>query len=136
MKKLAAFLVLIFLGGMVSTYAQQYRQGDQDRGYGPGYNQRYGGLGPPDGARLYMKAPFRGQRVFMRAGEQMPNLPNNFGDNISSSQIFGNARVRIFNDSNYRNGSREVRQTIPDLRNLRFRDGHTWNNRISSIMVF
>ncbi len=142
MKKLP-FLVLIlaFLGGTVSTCAQQYRQGDHDGGYGQRYgrqraNRLVRGPHPRDGACFYMTAPFQGHHFCMRAGDRMPNLPNGYGNNISSIAVFGNARVRIFNDSNYRNGSREVWQTVRDLRNLSFRGGHTWNNRISSIKVF
>lgn len=134
MKKLAIFvLILMFAGAAVSAFAQRYDQGDHDGGNGQRYDRRDGG--PRDGACFYMTAPFRGHRFCMRAGDRMPNLPDGYGDNISSIEVFGNVRVLIFNDSDYRNGSAEVRRTITDLRNLPFRDGHTWNNRISSIMV-
>lgn len=141
MKRLAFYiLIFAFLGGTVSTLAQQYRQDDHDGGYGQRYDGRHDhrrdvGPHPRDGACFYTTAPFRGQRFCMRVGERLPNLPNNFGDNISSIEVFGNARVRIFNDSDYRNGSFEVWRSVPDLRQLPFRDGHTWNNRVSSIMV-
>jgi len=134
MKKLGLFvLILAFSGAAVSACAQRYNRDNQDGGYGQRYDRQGGG--PRDGACFYMTAPFRDQHFCMRAGERMPNLPNGYGDNISSIQVFGNVRVLIFNDSDYRNGSAEVWRTIPDLRDLPFRDGHTWNNRISSIMV-
>jgi len=42
----------------------------------------------------------------------------------------------IFNDRNFTGGSRELRSSVDDLRNVPFRRGrNTWNNRISSIMV-
>ncbi len=134
MKKLAFFvLILVFAGAAVSAFAQRYDQNDRDGGYGQRYDRRDGG--PRDGACFYMTAPFRGDSFCMRVGDRMPHLPKRYDDNISSIQVFGNVRVLIFNDSDYRNGSAEVWQTIPDLRDLPFRGGHTWNNRISSIMV-
>lgn len=142
MKRLAGFLVLIlvFIGGTVSTLAQQRRQDDHDRAYGRQDNRRDprwdNRSGPRDGACFYKAAGFRGSRFCVRAGERLPKLPDNFGDHISSIQIVGRARVRVFNDGDYRNGSRMIRRTVPDLRELRFRGGHTWNNRISSIIVY
>ncbi|MGC8549539.1 MAG: hypothetical protein ACP5M4_07545 [Acidobacteriaceae bacterium] len=134
MKKLALFVfILLFAGAAVSAFAQRYDQDDHDGGYGQRYDRRNGG--PRDGACFYMTAPFRGQSFCMRAGDRMPSLPKNYDDNISSMEVFGDVRVLIFNDSDYRDGSAEVWRTIPDLRDLPFRDGHTWNNRISSIMV-
>jgi hypothetical protein len=65
----------------------------------------------------------------------LPSLPGNFGDNISSMQVFGNARVTVYNDRNYSGGGQEFRSSIGDLRTAKFRDGHTWNDRISSITV-
>jgi hypothetical protein len=44
--------------------------------------------------------------------------------------------VRIFNDRGFRNGSTVIGGTVPDLRGVPFRGGHTWNNRVSSLMVF
>ena len=36
----------------------------------------------------------------------------------------------------FSNGSTVIRGSVPDLRNVPFRNGHTWNNRISSLMVY
>jgi hypothetical protein len=41
----------------------------------------------------------------------------------------------VFNDRNFRGGSIGFRRSVADLRNVPFRGGHTWNNRISSIIV-
>jgi len=90
---------------------------------------------PNRGACFYTTAPYRGNRFCVRAGDKLPALPGNIGGNISSIQVFGGATVKIFNDRNFSNGSAVVRYSIPDLRQLPFRDGHTWNNRISSIAV-
>lgn len=91
---------------------------------------------PNRGACFYTTAPYRGNRFCVRSGDKLPALPGNIGGNISSIQVFGGARVRIFNDRNFSNGSAEVRHNISDLRQLPFRGGHTWNNRISSLMVY
>jgi hypothetical protein len=99
----------------------------------PGWNQR---PNPRRGACFFTTAPFRGNRFCIRAGDKLPRLPENFGDNISSIQTYGGARVRIFNDRDFRGGDTVVRRSVDDLRRLPFRGGHTWNNRISSMMVY
>ena len=54
---------------------------------------------------------------------------------MSAIQVFGGARVQIFNDRNFSNGNTWINRSVPDLRTVPFRNGHTWNNRISSIIV-
>jgi hypothetical protein len=108
---------------------------DYSRQPGP-WNQSWNNRpNPRSGACFYTSAPFQGNHFCVRAGDRLPQLPGNFGDNISSIQVFGGARVRIFNDRNFSGGSRAVAGSVPDLRRLPFRGGHTWNNRISSIIV-
>lgn len=97
------------------------------------WNQR---PNPRRGACFFTTAPFRGNRFCVRSGDKLPALPENFGDNISSVQAYGGARIRIFNDRGFRGGSTVLRGTVPDLRQVPFRGGHTWNNRVSSIMVY
>ena len=71
----------------------------------------------------------------MNKGDRLPALPGSFGDNISSMQLFGGARATVFNDRDFRGGKADFNRSIRDLSRERFRDGHTWNDRISSIMV-
>lgn len=135
MKRLAVFLVLTFA---VTVFAQvapnnPWTYGPQNNQWNPSWNNR---PNPRSGACFYTTAPFRGNHFCVRSGDRLPKLPGNFGDNISSVQVFGSARVRIFNDRNYRNGSTVLNGTVPDLRQVPFRGGHTWNNRISSIIVY
>lgn len=140
MKTLTAFFVLLLvcMGGAVTANAQQYRHHDVWV-YGPNHNRWDPSWDsrpdPRSGACFYTTAPFGGHHFCVRAGDRLPALPGDFGDNISSIRIFGHARVRIFNDRDFRNGSREIRHSVEDLRNVPFRGGHTWNNRISSIIV-
>lgn len=140
MKRLAVLSILIFAA---TVFAQQYpppgppgdawTYGPQNGQWNPSWNRR---PNPRSGACFYTTAPFRGNHFCVRSGDRLPKLPGNFGDNISSVQVFGSARVRIFNDRNYRNGSTVLNGTVPDLRQVPFRGGHTWNNRISSIIVY
>ena len=141
MKRLAA---LLFLAFAVTALAQtgpgyplppdnNWAYGPQNNVWNPSWNHR---PNPRDGACFYTTAPFRGNHFCVRSGDRLPHLPGNFGDNISSIQIFGRAHVRIFNDSDYRDGSIVLNRSVVDLRNVPFRDGHTWNNRISSIIVY
>ena len=145
MRRLAALLIMIFLGLAVSVYAQKDDRGrqlppDNNWAYGPQNSQWNPSWdrrpNPRDGACFYTTAPFRGHHFCVRAGDRLPALPGGFGDDISSIEIFGHARVAIFNDRHYRNGRRILTRSVPDLRDVPFRGGHTWNNRISSIIVY
>lgn len=91
---------------------------------------------PKVGACFYTDRNFKGNRFCMNRGQSWPQLPGGYGNNISSIQLFGGASIRLFNDSNFKNGSTMLHHTVGDLRQVPFRGGHTWNNRISSIQVF
>lgn len=137
MKRFSAIVVMFFA---VTAIAQRPAPPPDPWTYGPPqsnvwnptWNQR---PFPNRGACFFTTANFRGNRFCVRAGDRLPSLPGNFGGNISSIQVFGGARVTIFNDRNFSNGSAIVSRSISDLRNLPFRGGHTWNNRVSSMIV-
>jgi hypothetical protein len=90
---------------------------------------------PRDGACFFRDPGFRGDRFCVTRGDRLDSLPGDFGDNVSSIQLFGRSRVTVYNDRNFRGGAQEFRGSISDLRTQKFRDGHTWNDRISSIAV-
>ena len=90
---------------------------------------------PRSGACFFKDANFRGDHFCVNQGDKLESLPGNFGDNISSLQIYGRARVTVYNDRNFSGGGQEFKKGIADLRTQKFRDGHTWNDRISSLMV-
>lgn len=90
---------------------------------------------PRIGTCFFKDGGFQGDRFCVVRGDKLDSLPGNFGDNISSLQLFGGAKVMVFNDREFRGGSQEFRSSIRDLRTQKFRDGHTWNDRISSIIV-
>jgi len=139
MKRCIVLLFVALALPLMAQYGPPPGQGPEPWVYGehprwePGWNQR---PNPRSGACFFTTAPFRGNRFCVRSGDRLPALPENFGDNISSIQTYGRARVRIFNDRDFRGGSTVVRGSVDDLRRLRFRGGHTWNNRISSVMVY
>jgi len=130
MKRIA--LLLGLLVGAVATYADEpwvYRGK-------PSWDSTWNKRPMPRAGACFFKDPgFRGDHFCVRRGDRLDALPGNFGDNISSIQMFGNVRTMVFNDRNFRGGSEEFRQSVEDLRNRKFRDGHTWNDRISSISV-
>src|SRR5215467_7054242 len=126
------FFALGIICGAVLLFAQDpwaYR--DHPR-WDRSWNQR---PLPRAGACFFKDAGFQGDRFCVTKGDRLDSLPGNFGDNISSMQLFGGSRVTVFNDRNFRGGSQEFRSSVSDLRTRRFRGGHTWNNRISSIAV-
>lgn len=91
---------------------------------------------PRSGACFFTDRNFSGNKFCVRSGDRLPRLPGNFGDNISSIQVFGRGGVQVFDDRDYRGVSQRLRGGIPDLRRLPSKPGHTWNNRISSVAVF
>ena len=90
---------------------------------------------PRAGACFYTDRNFGGNHFCVREGDRLPKLPGNFGDNISSIQVFGRGRVRVFDDRNYKGPNSVFQTSIADLRQAPSRPGHTWNNRISSIAM-
>jgi hypothetical protein len=90
---------------------------------------------PQAGACFFKDPGFQGDHFCVRAGDRLPYLPGSFGDHISSVQIYGRSRVMVFNDRNFSGGKQELRRGVADLHSVPFRGGHTWNDRISSIVV-
>ena len=112
--------------------SNSWNYGPGQNSWDPSWNNR---PSPGRGACFYTKQNFQGNHFCVRSGDRLPSLPGNFGDNISSIQVFGRGRVKVFTDRKYSGGSTVLSGTVPDLRTYKFRGGHTWNNRISSIAV-
>lgn len=93
---------------------------------------------PRSGACFYQDDHFRGNFFCMNPDDRWPSLPRGFNDRISSIRVFGRARLRVFNDSNFRGESLLVDRNIDNLRRvpLRADPRKHWNDRISSIAVF
>jgi hypothetical protein len=83
---------------------------------------------PREGACFYEDADFRGDYFCAPRGATYTSLPRGFNDRISSVRVFG-AEVRIFQDSNFRGRSQEIRGNARNLRG-------NWGDHISSIRVF
>ena len=90
---------------------------------------------PQRGACFFSDFNFQGNHFCVRSGDQLGKLPGGMGDHISSIKVFGGAQVTVYNDGNFQNGSTHLRGSVADLRRIPFRDGHTWNDRISSVTV-
>ena len=139
MKLLAFVLLFLCTGALVAQGRPGPPPGDP-WAYGPGgpgnwdrsWNNR---PFPRRGACFFKDANFSGDRFCVRGGDRLAQLPGNFGNRISSIQLYGGARVTIFNDAGFRNGSQDLNRTVGDLRSVPFRGGHTWNDRISSVVV-
>ncbi|HTP89145.1 MAG TPA: peptidase inhibitor family I36 protein [Bryobacteraceae bacterium] len=90
---------------------------------------------PRAGACFFTDRDFGGNRFCVVRGDRLERLPEDFGDNISSVRLFGGATVNVFNDRHFSGGATELVRSVRDLRRVPFRDGHTWNNRISSVII-
>ena len=136
MKRLLSTLVVLVsfasLGQSQRRDRDDWIYNDNNRNWDRSWNDR---AFPRAGACLFTEPGFRGNRFCVRRGDRLDRLPGSFGDQISSIQLFGGAKIMVYNDRNFTGGSQEFRGSVNDLHNRRFRDGHTWNDRISSIMV-
>src|SRR5271156_985505 len=95
-------LVLVFLFGACLVQAQEAWVYKDNPSWDRSWNDRpY----PKAGACFFTNAGFGGNRFCVRRGDRLPSLPGNFGDNISSIQLFGGARVVVLNDRNFSGGS-------------------------------
>jgi len=96
----------------------------------------HGGNWDRGGACFYKDRNFSGSFFCMRRGEQRSSLEG-YGDDISSIRVFGNARVIVFDDRDFRGANGGFRRDVADLRQrgVAQKSGHTWNNRISSLQV-
>lgn len=142
MKRFSALLVLAFAASAIAQTApatpppsadNPWVYGSQNSDWDPSWNHR---PDPNSGACFYTDASFSGDHFCVRAGDRLPSLPNHFEHHVGSVQVFGDAKVRLFNDSNYKNGSTVLDHSVNDLRDVAFRGGHTWNDRIGSLMIF
>lgn len=93
---------------------------------------------PRDGACFFRQAEFRGDYFCVERGRSVAALPREFNDAISSVRVFGNARVMIFQNADFRGPKAGIGRDIRDLRDRHNRGGdwdRDWNDRISSIQV-
>jgi hypothetical protein len=107
------------------------RDQNRDRGWGNANRTPVWGRNeqmPREGACFYEDADFRGQYFCVPRGATYTSLPRGFNDRISSVRVFG-ADVRIFQDSNFRGRSTEIRSDMRDLRG-------NWRDNVSSLRVF
>ena len=126
------FALILGLFSAFLAYAQEPWVYSDHPKWEPSWNQR---PMPRAGVCFFKDTEFKGDHFCVTRGDKLDALPGSFGDNISSIQLFGKARVTVFNDREFRGGSQEFRNSIGDLRTQRFRDGHTWNDRISSVVT-
>jgi hypothetical protein len=88
-----------------------------------------------DGACFFKDENFRGEKFCVQKGDRMEQVPPGFSDRISSVRIYGRSSVTVFQDANFRGPSLEIRDDIQNLQSSQVKSGHSWNDRISSIIV-
>lgn len=119
----------------------QFRVTAYNSGGGPGWWNSGPGHRPTDqpktGACFFRDKDYKGDYFCLGRGNSVNTLPSGFNDNITAIQIFGNATVTIYNDTNFQSYSATTRRSVSDLRNIPLQgyNGKNWNNRISSISV-
>jgi hypothetical protein len=101
----------------------------------PGMRRGTAAPTPDKGACFYTTHAYTGNHFCVRAGDKLPNVPDNLGGDISAIKVFGGATVEIFNSPNYANGGIIMGKSVADLRTLHYRNGKSWNDRIMSLTV-
>jgi hypothetical protein len=84
---------------------------------------------PRQGVCFYEDVDYRGDYFCVRSGEELPSLPSELNDRLSSLRVFGGAQVVVYRNDGF--SGRSVRFDA-DVPNLRYGD---WNDRISSVRV-
>jgi hypothetical protein len=96
------------------------------------------GQQPRDGACFFRQPDFRGDYFCVERGRSVADLPREFNNTISSIRLFGNARVMMFSNQDFRGPRAEIGRDVRDLRDRRDRSNdwaRDWDNRISSVQV-
>jgi hypothetical protein len=93
---------------------------------------------PRAGACFYKESNFRGDYFCMKLGERWPSLPGGFNNSVTSIRVFGGARLRLFNDKNFKGVQFLTNRDVNDLHRVPVADNRSknWSDRISSIAVF
>src|SRR5579872_5536473 len=99
MKRISIVLALLCFA-LVATAQSPWVYRDHPK-WEPSWNQR---PVPNVGACFFKDTGFRGDRFCVSRGDKLDALPGNFGDNISSVQLFGKTRITVFNDRSFRGG--------------------------------
>ena len=84
---------------------------------------------PRAGACFYEDRNFTGRYFCVSPGQDVPQMPHDMRDRISSMRVVGPSEVTVFKDDNMRGRSAHFVGDVADLR----RDG--WNDQISSLVV-
>lgn len=86
---------------------------------------------------VYDEKNYRGNYDCFAPDQDTSDLGRHGGwsDRISSIRVFGNAHGTAFLDIKYRGEQVAIDRDIPDLRQLRTRDGRNWDKQISSIEI-
>jgi hypothetical protein len=84
---------------------------------------------PAAGACFYEDIDFGGRYFCARAGTDNARVPSGTNDEISSIRIFGNARVVVYRDPNFKGQARTFESNMTDLRQIGL------NDRISSFRI-
>ena len=92
--------------------------------------QRWGRpTAPRAGACFYRDANFQGEYFCASTGQDIPQVPDEMNDRISSIRTFGDIEVTIFQDSRFRGRSEQFGGNIRNLRD------EGWNDRLSSVRI-
>jgi Peptidase inhibitor family I36 len=124
MKTLSTFVFGLLITAGLATQLSAAPQ------FGAGRDRNQGGR---DRVCFYQDISYHGAERCYNVGDEATSMDHNA--QASSIRIYGRASVVVYEETNFRGHSAEFSSNIPDLKLRAVGNGHTWNDRISSLRV-
>jgi hypothetical protein len=124
MKTLSAFALGLLVTAGLATQLSAAPQ------FGIGRDRNQNGR---DRVCLYQDIRYVGAERCYNVGDEVTSLDHNA--QASSIRIYGRASIVVYEETNFRGHQAEFSSDIPDLKLRAVGNGHTWNDRISSLRV-
>jgi hypothetical protein len=124
MKTLSTFVFGLLITAGLATQLSAAPQ------FGAGRDRNQGGR---DRVCFYQDISYHGAERCYNVGDEATSMDHNA--QASSIRIYGRASVVVYEETNFRGHSAEFSSDIPDLKLRAVGNGHTWNDRISSLRV-
>jgi peptidase inhibitor family I36 len=86
---------------------------------------------------VFQDIDYRGAYQCFDFGDEVADLGrySSWNDRISSIRVYGNGRVTLYRDINFRGDRITVDRDVPDLRRVRMTSSLNWDNQVSSIDI-
>lgn len=95
-------------------------------------NPHWGRPSTPRNGACFYRDGYNSDNFCLETGQSLSSLPTGFNDQITSIQVFGNAQITLFKNTNFGGDHETFSSNVRDLRAI---EDSRWNDRISSIRI-